>query len=116
MSAAREVNKGTVGILPFIVRDTSRNAVDADALPTVDQVFVNGVFTNMAGITVEQLQDSTPANVTGYYQIKLPTTNLDVGDQIQLTFSAVIAGVTKSENMLVLVVNNPDQTPSIEVI
>lgn len=70
------------------------NRVAPDSAPTVDNCFVNGVAASLTA-TIAQLQDETPANITGVYQVSFATgtpNNLAVRDDVWVEVIATING------------------------
>lgn len=111
-----EVNKGVTAVLPFKVRNAAGTLANATSLPTIKRIMVNGTLTVVAGALIEQQQDATPANITGRYQIKVPTADLASGVQVQVQIEAVIDGVTLDGDIEFSVVNTTENRPRIETI
>ena len=111
-----EINKGVTAILPFKVRNSVGALANATALPTIKRIMVNGVITTVVGAVIEQQQDSTPSNITGRYQVKVPTSNFASGDQVQVQIEAVIEGVTLDGDIELSVVNTTENRPRLETI
>lgn len=112
----RNVNKGVVAILPFNVYNASSVLVNADVVPTIERIMVNGEITNVTGSTIEQQQDATPANITGRYQAKVPTVDLNFNDQVQVQIQVTVDGVTLREDLTFIVTNTPDARPRIDTV
>lgn len=69
---------------------------DADALPTVTGVFVNGVWDTSLTATITQAQDGTPANITGLYNMSIDLSSLNEGDHVSICVEATMSGKTVS--------------------
>ena len=111
----RLVQQGTTVIIPFETLDASENRVAPDNPPTVSAVHVEGVpnaaLTTAA--TVTQRQDSTPANITGYYQVSFSSATLATNDDVDVTINATISGVDKVFVKSALIINLAGGQPVI---
>lgn len=90
----RIVNKGITAVLPFEIYDATGILANATTPPIIRRIMVNGTITTIAGTSVEQQQDATPANITGRYQAKIPTATLAANDQVQVQIEATVNGMT----------------------
>ncbi len=112
----RQINKGVTAVLPFNVYNATGALVNATAAPTIKRIMVNGAVHDIAGVVIEQQQDATPANITGRYQAKVPSTTLNYNDQIQVQIEVEVDGVTLSDDLQFTVVNAPESRPRIDTI
>lgn len=112
----RNVNKGVLAVLPFNIYNANQVLTNADSVPTIERIVVNGSVINVTGAVIEQQQDSTPANITGRYQAKVPTVDLAFNDQVQVQIVVVVDGVTIREDLTFTVINTPDARPRIDTV
>jgi len=110
------VNKGVTAILPFNIFDASGALKNATSLPIIKRVMVNGAITTVASTSVEQQQDATPANITGRYQVKIPTSSMAFNDQVQVEVEATIDGVTLADDLMFTVINSAESRPRIDTL
>lgn len=89
-----------------------------DAAPTVTNVHINGAVASDAPITITQLQDSTPANLTGRYQASLDLTaagfDSQVNDVITIDFESTIAGSKVGQTVVLSIDAQGTDKPSLE--
>lgn len=92
-----DVTQGTTARATFETLDRANGTrTAADSAPTVESVHVNGAInsTLTGSAAVAQLQDATPANITGYYEVSFATSSLTIGDDVDVTIQATIGGFT----------------------
>lgn len=86
--------------------------------PIVTHVHVNGVVASSDPITITQLQDSTPANITGRYQavLDLTATGFDskINDTITIDFETIINGNKAGQTVVVAIEAAQVDKPSLE--
>lgn len=117
-----QIPKGVDAYLPVSIYDASRQLANIDEVSPgvpnaqIRHVMVNGTIQNIAGVQFVQQQDSTPAKITGRYQIKVPTANLNYNDQVQIHFRVVVNGFTLDEDTKFLIVNQPAALPYIDTV
>lgn len=117
-SSQQNVQKGTIGNVAIVTLTTAGGSrVDADALPTVVGMHVNGVAvdpTTVAyAVAITQEQDQTPAVITGRYSLEFDSTPFAKGDQIEFDVAAVIGGVTVNTIKSVIITDDPAERPSV---
>jgi hypothetical protein len=116
--SAYEILKGGTANIPFATRGLDRALVNADSLPTVTGAQFAGTAIATTGISVVQQQDQTPANITGRYYIRITNTVTaawaDRGTG-QVQISAVIGGITVTEEINFIVVAASTAMPFIDV-
>jgi hypothetical protein len=111
---AFNVQLGTDGIATFETLSYENGTrVNADTTPTVEFVHVNGVINSAIVPTITQMQDSTPANITGYYKLVFSTGTLSTQDDVHIAVSATIDGVVTKKVFHFLVINEPGTVPVI---
>jgi hypothetical protein len=111
-----QVQQGTTAIRTFETLSRSDGARTAPSgLPTVVSAHVNGTVnsTLASGASVVQMQDATPANITGYYRLEFATASLAANDDIDITIQATISGTTVTQVLRFLVINRSDLLPVI---
>ena len=86
-----------------------------DSAPTVLAVHVNGVInsTLTSAASITQLQDATPANITGYYEVTFDTTGLSINDDIDVTVQATIDSFTATKILRFVTISTESTTPVI---
>ena len=108
---------GGSGCFPISIKDTNGQPVDADAVPSVTYMTLNGTgvdeTTAAYGITLVQVQDDTPAAVTGEYQLCFDPSAFNAGDVINFGVQAVIGGVTLTTVKDALIKDDAAERPSI---
>ena len=108
---------GGAGCFPISIKDANGQPVDADALPTITHMTLNGVgvdeTTPAYAIALSQVQDDTPAAVTGEYQLKFDPSAFSAGDTINLGVQAVVNGTTLSVIKDALIKDEQSERPSI---
>ena len=111
-----QVQKGTIAIDTFETLSYANGPrVAPDSPPTVLALHVNGVInsTLTSAATIANMQDATPANITGYYKLTFASSSLAVGDDIHVTISATISGVVATAVKRFLIINADTTTPVI---
>lgn len=109
-----QVQLGTNAIATFETLSYSGGErVAPEALPTVEFIHVNGTINSGITATIEQLQDATPANITGYYKLTFPTNTLSSQDDVHVSVSATIAGTVVKKVFHFLIINEPGTIPVI---
>ena len=111
-----QVQQGTTAIRTFETLSRSDGArVAPSGLPTVVSAHVNGAVnsTLASAATVIQMQDATPANITGYYRLEFATSSLAANDDVDITIQATISGTTVTQVMRFLIIDQPTMTPVI---
>ena len=108
---------GGAGCFPISIKDPNGQPVDADALPTVTHMTLNGVgvdeTTPAFAIALSQVQDDTPAAVTGEYQLKFDPSAFSAGDTINLGVQAVVNGTTLTVIKDALIKDEQSERPTI---
>jgi len=111
-----QVQQGTTAIRTF----ETLNRPDGDrtapsGLPTVVTVHVNAVINSAieTAATIVQMQDATPASITGYYRLEFPTTSLSATDDVDVTVQATINGTPRTHILRFLIIDQPDLLPVI---
>jgi hypothetical protein len=86
--------------------------------PAVTHVHVNGVIASADSITIAQMQDSTPANLTGRYLATLDLTatgfNSQINDTLIINFETVVQGHVVGETVVISVDAAQIDKPSLE--
>lgn len=109
-----QVQKGTTAITTFETLEQSNGArVAPDSLPTKEYLHVNGVVNDAITVTIEQMQDNVPANITGYYKLSFPTTSLNSQDDVHVSVTTAINGTTVQKVFHFVIVNETTQIPVI---
>lgn len=88
---ARTISQGNQVTFTVITRNALKDRVDADALPSVVNVQVDGVDQNLT-TNVTQAQDGTPAPLVGEYHVQVDTSGLVDGNDVSVLVSAAIGG------------------------
>lgn len=101
------------------VRASSGGAfIEPDAPPAVTHVHINGAVANTAPITITQLQDSTPANITGRYEAILDLTaagfNSQINDVITVNFEVLVDGSKAGQTVVISVDAAQVDLPQLE--
>ena len=108
---------GGIACFPITVKDENGAPVDADATPTVNWMTLNGVgvdeTTAAYAIVLTQVQDDTPAAVTGQYQLCFDPSQFAPGDILQFGVSATVNGVTLNTVKDALIKDDPNTRPTI---
>ena len=108
---------GGSACFPVSTKDVNGAAVDADSIPTITFMTLNssGVDETTAafGVTLTQVQDDTPAAVTGEYQLCFDPSAFSAGDIIQFGVEAVINGVTLTTTKTALVKDDVNERPTL---
>lgn len=82
--SSKEVKRGITARATFTQLDADGAVADATVFPTVRQVTVNGIV--HAGLSaaaeVKQVKDADGVNVTGQYEVSVPTAGLNYNDDI----------------------------------
>ena len=105
--------------IPLLTKDSGGQLVNADSIPTVLNVQKNGVDAAEASITVSQLQDDTPSNITGNYVVSadLSATGLNVvaNDDVIVTVQATVAGTLLTSTISFTMADMAGNAPTIEL-
>lgn len=108
---------GGSGCIPISAKDVNGAAVNTTGLPTVLYMTLNsvGVDPNTVAyaVAVTQVQDDTPASVTGEYQLCFDVSQFSAGDIIQFGIQAVIGGVTLTTTESVLIKDDAAERPTL---
>ena len=108
---------GGSACFPISTKDVNGAAVDADATPVITFLTLNGVGvdeTNAAyNITLTQVQDDTPAAVTGEYQLCFDPSAFNAGDILEFGVNATIGGVTLSTTKSALIKDDVNERPTL---
>ena len=107
------VSKGVNFTGTLTTFNSASDPVAPDAAPTIASIHKNGVVTTITGSLITQLQDSVPANITGYYLITVPTSTLTISDQIDIRVTATIAGKIRFKPFSFTVVDSTVSLPYI---
>lgn len=111
---AIQVQQGTTAIGTFETLTKEHGArVAPDTAPTVAYVHVNGAINSGLTPTIEVMQNSTPADITGYYKITFDTSSLSTQDDVHIAISAEISGTTVTKVLHFLIIDQPNQLPVI---
>lgn len=113
MTTIFEINKGVDAIMPLGVLDADGNPTAPTATPVIDRIMVNGVQTTVSGATVTQQQDATPANITGWYTVRVPTSALAYNAQVVVHLSATVSGKVCRIQKMFIVTSDIAATPSL---
>ena len=111
-----QVQKGTIAIRTFETLDRADGDRTAPAgLPTVATVHVNAVVNSSVATaaSIVQMQDATPANITGYYRLEFPTASLSAYDDVDVTIQTTFNGKLRTHVLRFLVIDQPDLLPVI---
>lgn len=115
---SKTIPSGVSAIMPFFTKNSAGQMVDADSLPTVVNVSINGVDADESSVTISQVQDNTPANITGYYQATADNSptglNTTYGDQVSVLVTATIGGVITNA-VVCYTIADASSAPSIDV-
>jgi hypothetical protein len=109
-TVARGVNFTTT----FTTYSSAGAPVAPDSAPTISIIHKNGAVTTVASSAITQLQDSVPANITGYYLLTVPTSTLAVNDQIDVRVTATIAGAVRFQTFSFTVIDTTGSLPYID--
>lgn len=113
MSTVFEIPKGVDAIMPLGVLDADGNPATPSAAPTIERIMVNGAQTAVAGATVTQQKDAVPANITGWYNLRVPTTTLAYNAQVAVHLSATVDGKICRVVKSFIVSSDQAATPSL---
>jgi len=106
-------------VVPLLVKDSGKQLVNADALPTVLSVQKNGADADEAAVTIVQAQDDTPANIAGFYHVTVDLSGAGLNALANETFSivvqATVAGTLLTQTYSFTVANLAGNAPSIEL-
>jgi len=97
----------------FTTYDSGSDPLTPVAAPTISSIHVNGVAATIAGSTITQLSDLVPATITGYYQIRVPTSTLAIHDQVDIRITCTILGKVRFETFSFTVVDATTSMPYI---
>ena len=114
-----EFQLGSTALIPISVRDSAYGqAINADALPTVSAMTVNGNGVDPADATysvaIAQAQDNVPANIAGEYVLTFDSSAFAKGDAIVFYLQAVVAGTTISTVKSAKIDDDPGKRPVID--
>lgn len=115
---SHKILKGSTANIPFATRDVNRALVNADSTPTITGAQKNGSAIATTGMSIVQQQDSTPANITGRYYVRITNTVTGTwsdGDSGQVQITATIGGIVCTEELNYLVYTIGAQLPFIDV-
>ncbi len=108
---------GGTACMPISIKDENGAPVNAATGPTLDWMLLNGVgvdeTTVAYGITLTQVQDDTPAAITGEYILCFDASQFAAGDILSFGVSAVVNGVTLNTVKDALIKDDPNSRPSI---
>lgn len=110
----KEVALGAVDQSIFCVYDSSGSLVDADALPVVSEVFVNGVAVALPVPAIAQALDTGSVPITGTYFLSTDTSTLSAEDQVIVTFTATVGGLVRGHKLCFTAVDRAASLPYIE--
>lgn len=112
-----EFQIGGSAIMPISVRDVDGNLVDADATPVVTWMTVNGAGVDetavIYGVSVVQVQDDTPAAITGEYQLSFDASQFTPGDVVEFGVQAQVNGVTLNTRKSAKIKDDPNERPTL---
>lgn len=109
------VQKGTTALQTFETLDREYGSRVAPAeLPTVEYVHVNGVVNSAIVPTIAVMQDSTPADIVGYYKVTFSTASLNRFDIVHVAVTATILGVISRKVFQFQIKDDPSQIPVIQ--
>lgn len=114
----RSALKGANAYFDFAIRDAEGTLAAPESLPTITGAQLNGTAIATTNMTVVQAQDSTPANITGRYYVRVAstvTTGWADGDTGVIYISATINGYTRTEEIRFRVTAIAAQRPYIDV-
>lgn len=117
MAEQIDVQLGTTGRAPVTTRLSEGGPlINPTTGPTIISAHLDGVWNDglRTGSSVVQLQDGTPANIAGRFELQAPTTGLAVNNMILFVIQAEVNGTTIETEKLFRVVDNAGQTPVIE--
>lgn len=114
-----EFQKGTTAHIPIETLDVAGGTrVDVDAgVPTINGMWVNGTAvdptTAIYALAVTQEQDTTPAAITGLYDLAFDTSSFANGALLSFDIEGVITGATVNVIKSAIIVDDPTSRPAI---
>lgn len=104
--------------VPFSVRNASGALSNADSLPTVFNVQKNGSDSTESYVTISQMQDDTPSNITGMYYVVLDLSssglNTLANDTLVIDISATVDGTSIRSHFSVVIEGSLNERPEIQ--
>ena len=116
MAANETVPKGVNYTNPFTTYSASGDPIAPDSLPAIVAYHKNGVAATIptSPTPISQLQDTVPANITGYYLLTIATSSLAINDQIDVRVKATINGKDRFKTYSFSVVDGTGSLPYID--
>ena len=110
-------NENAVRGMPFTTTFTTFSSGNApiapDIIPEISVIHRNGAAATISGTDISQLQNLTPAFILGYYLLSVPTSTLNINDQIDVRITATILGAVRFETFSFTVVEASSSMPYI---